>query len=71
MLVSTSICFDPSMFELFTPLAWGGKMVLAQNALELPRLPAAREVRLVNMVPSAMTELLRMGELPPPSRPSP
>jgi amino acid adenylation domain-containing protein len=64
VLASTSICFDLSVFELFAPLAWGGKVVLAQDALELPRLPAVGEVRLVNTVPSAMTELLRMGELP-------
>ncbi len=64
VLASTSICFDLSVFELFAPLAWGGKVVLAQNALELSRLPAAGEVRLVNTVPSAMTELLRMGSLP-------
>ncbi len=64
VLASTSICFDLSVFELFAPLVWGGKVLLAQNALELPRLPTAGEVRLVNTVPSVMAELLRMGSLP-------
>ncbi|MFY9550790.1 MAG: amino acid adenylation domain-containing protein [Thermoanaerobaculia bacterium] len=64
VLASASICFDLSVFELFAPLASGGKVVLAQNVLELSRLPAAEEVRLVTTVPSAMTELLRMGALP-------
>ncbi|HEX5708618.1 MAG TPA: amino acid adenylation domain-containing protein, partial [Pyrinomonadaceae bacterium] len=64
VLASTSICFDLSVFELFVPLSCGGKVVLADNALQLPLLSAADEVTLVNTVPSAMTELLRMGGLP-------
>ena len=46
-------------------LAWGGKVVLAANALELPRLSAAGEVVLVNTVPSAMAELVRQGRCRP------
>ena len=34
-------------------------MILAENALALPELPAAGEVRVVDTVPSAMAELLR------------
>ena len=64
VLASSSICFDVSVLELFAPLAWGGKAVLARNALELPQLLAADEIKLVNTVPSVMTGLLRMGRLP-------
>jgi amino acid adenylation domain-containing protein len=64
MLAATSVCFDLSVFEIFAPLAWGGTIFLAENALELPTLPAAAEVRLVNTVPSAATELVRSGGLP-------
>ena len=64
VLASTSICFDLSVFELFVPLSWGGKVILAYNALQLPYLPAAEEVTLINTVPSAMTELTRLGALP-------
>ena len=64
VLASTSICFDLSIFELFVPLAWGGTVILAQNVLELATLPAAEAVTLINTVPSAMTELLRLGDLP-------
>ncbi|MEO8429879.1 MAG: amino acid adenylation domain-containing protein [Acidobacteriota bacterium] len=64
VLASTSVCFDLSVFELLAPLVAGGRVVLAQDALALPDLPAAAAVRLVNTVPSAMTQLLRMGELP-------
>jgi amino acid adenylation domain-containing protein len=64
VLASTSISFDLSIFELFVPLCWGGRVILAENALDLPRLPAAGEVVLVNTIPSVMAELLRIGGLP-------
>ncbi len=64
VLAATSICFDLSVFELFVPLACGGTVILADNVLELPRLPALSRVTLVNTVPSAMAELVRGGGLP-------
>ncbi|MEO6196442.1 MAG: amino acid adenylation domain-containing protein [Thermoanaerobaculia bacterium] len=64
VLASTSIGFDMSVFELFVPLSRGGKVLVAANVLELPRLPAVGEVTLVNTVPSAMAELLAGGALP-------
>ncbi|CAG0936139.1 nonribosomal peptide synthetase DhbF [Thermoflexales bacterium] len=63
VLASTSVCFDLSVFELFVPLSWGGTVILAQNLLQLPALPAAQEVTLINTVPSVMAELLRLGQL--------
>jgi amino acid adenylation domain-containing protein len=65
VLASTSICFDLSVFELFATLSWGGKVIMAENALQLPSLPEANEVTLINTVPSAMTELLRLNAVPP------
>jgi non-ribosomal peptide synthetase component F/acyl carrier protein len=64
VLASTSVCFDLSVFELFAPLSWGGKIILAENALHLADLKAAEEVSLINTVPSAMAELVRMGGVP-------
>jgi amino acid adenylation domain-containing protein len=64
VLASTSINFDLSVFEIFVPLAYGGTVILAENALELPRLPAAGQVTLINTVPSAMAELVRMEGVP-------
>src|SRR5688572_11357926 len=64
VLFSTSICFDLSIFEMFVTLSRGDQVVLADNALQLAALPAANEVMLINTVPSAMTELLRMGAVP-------
>ncbi|HPU55900.1 MAG TPA: amino acid adenylation domain-containing protein, partial [Verrucomicrobiota bacterium] len=65
VLASTSICFDLSVFEMFVPLARGGTVIMAENALALPRTPAAPEVTLINTVPSAMRELLRIRGVPP------
>jgi amino acid adenylation domain-containing protein/non-ribosomal peptide synthase protein (TIGR01720 family) len=64
VLASTSICFDLSVFEMFVPLSCGGKVILAQNALDLPTLPAAAEVTLINTVPTAMAELVRSQSIP-------
>jgi amino acid adenylation domain-containing protein/FkbH-like protein len=65
VLASTSICFDLSVFEMFVPLSWGGTVILAENALALPTLPARAEVTLINTVPSAIRELLRIKGVPP------
>ncbi|HVB39028.1 MAG TPA: amino acid adenylation domain-containing protein, partial [Vicinamibacterales bacterium] len=64
VLASTSISFDLSVFELFVTLARGGTIVLAADALALADLPAAREVTLINTVPSAAAELLRQHAIP-------
>ncbi|HEY6167666.1 MAG TPA: condensation domain-containing protein, partial [Verrucomicrobiae bacterium] len=65
VLFSTSLCFDLSVFELFVTLSSGGRVIIARNALELPKLPAKSEVTLINTVPSAIAELLRLNALPP------
>ena len=64
-LAATSVCFDLSVFEIFAALAAGGKVIVAENALALPTLPARREVTLINTVPSAAAELVRQGAIPP------
>jgi len=65
VLLATSVCFDLSIFELFLPLAGGGTVVLAADALELVSRPPTVSVTLINTVPSAMVELLRLGAVPP------
>ncbi len=64
VLAATSINFDLSVFELFVPLTHGGAVVLARDALALPELPQRDRVTLVNTVPSAMAELLRLEAIP-------
>ncbi|MEM8963623.1 MAG: amino acid adenylation domain-containing protein, partial [Acidobacteriota bacterium] len=64
MLASTSICFDISVFELFVTMARGGTVILADNALAVPTLPAAQRIKLADTVPSAMAELSAAGTIP-------
>jgi amino acid adenylation domain-containing protein len=64
VLASTSICFDLSIFELFVPLSWGGQVILVENALHLPKLSSDCNVTLINTVPSAMNELIRVNGVP-------
>ena len=65
VLASTSVCFDISVFEFFVTLASGGTVVLVDSILALPELPVDAGVTLVNTVPSALAELLRLHPLPP------
>jgi amino acid adenylation domain-containing protein len=60
-----SVCFDVSIFELFAPLSRGGTVILAANVLHLASLPARDKIKALTTVPSALAELLRLGDLPP------
>src|SRR5262249_13719401 len=64
VLAATSLCFDLSVFELFVPLSVGGTVIVAQDALQLPTLPAVPAVTLLNTVPSVLAAVLRGGSLP-------
>ncbi len=64
VLAATSVCFDLSVYEIYLPLSVGGTVILAENALQLPTLPQRGAVTLVNTVPSAMGELVRLRGLP-------
>ena len=64
VLASTSICFDISVFEIFVPLSWGGTVIIAENGIQLPRLPEAARVTLINTAPAIMNELMKSKEIP-------
>ncbi|MEW6735279.1 MAG: amino acid adenylation domain-containing protein, partial [Acidobacteriota bacterium] len=64
VLVSTSLCFDLSVYEIFAPLSMGGKLIIVENVLALTELEQASEVSLINTVPSAMAELVRLKAIP-------
>ncbi|MEM8960334.1 MAG: amino acid adenylation domain-containing protein [Acidobacteriota bacterium] len=64
LLAATSINFDLSVFELFSPLAWGGTVILADNVLALATHPARDRVHMINTVPSAISALLATGQVP-------
>jgi amino acid adenylation domain-containing protein len=65
VFAATSICFDLSVFELFVPLTCGGAVILGDDALALASPPRSAAVTLINTVPSAMAELLRLEAVPP------
>ncbi len=62
VLGSTSVTFDPSVFENFFTLTHGGRLVQVNNAIELAYLPSTAKVTMFSSVPSAAAELLRMPE---------
>src|SRR5436305_7836921 len=62
-LAALSLCFDLSVFEIFVPLRWCGCVIVRKNVLHLP-LVSMQNVTLLSVVPSAMTELLRMDAIP-------
>ncbi|WP_338844424.1 amino acid adenylation domain-containing protein [Massilia sp. W12] len=59
----TSVNFDLSIFEIFAPLAAGGRVRIFANAIALA--DGAHDVSLLNTVPSALAALLELGALPP------
>jgi len=63
-LLSTSLNFDVSVFELFVPLCRGGKIILVENILSLSTLSEKAGVVMVNTVPSAMKELIKINGIP-------
>jgi amino acid adenylation domain-containing protein len=64
VLFSTSASFDISIFEIFVPLCLGGKIILADNLLQVDGLPTAGEIRFLSGVPSAVAELVRLRKVP-------
>ncbi|WP_067134512.1 non-ribosomal peptide synthetase [Microtetraspora malaysiensis] len=63
-LASTSVCFDPSVPQLYLPLLFGGTVIMAENPLALHTLPAKGEVTMISAAASALTAMLR-EPLPP------
>ena len=64
VLFSTSLNFDISVYEIFLPLVFGGRMIIVDNLLSLPMTESRDEVRLINTGPSLMAALLRLDWTP-------
>lgn len=64
VLFATSLNFDISVYEIFLPLIFGGRMIIVDNLLSLPMTEARDEVRLINTGPSLMAALLRLDWAP-------
>jgi amino acid adenylation domain-containing protein len=62
VLVSTSMCFDLSVFEIFVPLTGGTSLYVAEDLLDAV-WPAA-EPSLINTVPSVLAAVLGDRALP-------
>jgi amino acid adenylation domain-containing protein len=62
VLVSTSLNFDLSVFEIFAPLSYGGSCVIVSNILSLAEVNL--DISLINTVPTAMKALLMQGSIP-------
>jgi amino acid adenylation domain-containing protein len=63
MLASTSIGFDNFVFELFVPLAMGGRVVLVDSVLQLASQPNL-DITFMNIVPSAAQQISALGKIP-------
>ncbi len=66
VLFSTTLVFDVAMFELFSPLVSGGRVLVMDNLL--PALLSSRlrgEARVVSSSPTVLDAVLRAGGLPP------
>jgi amino acid adenylation domain-containing protein len=59
---TTSVCFDPSVFEIFAPLCTGGTVVLKESGLE-PFAPG-EDPTMLNGVASMFAPLCRAGAVP-------
>ncbi|MGI5517690.1 amino acid adenylation domain-containing protein [Streptomyces sp. CA-106131] len=57
-LATASISFDASVHQIFGPLSAGGCVVLADDILALPTLPARDEVTMISAPPSSLAALL-------------
>ena len=64
VFAGASVCFDTSVMEIMGTLSLGGTVILAQNALELTKIPAADQLRVVVIVASALQALLTTEKLP-------
>lgn len=64
VLLCSSLNYDPSAFELFTPLAVGGTVVVVDDALALCAPSAAPDPTLVSTVPSAARALVEADAVP-------
>lgn len=65
VLCAASFSFDASIFELFAPLACGGRVEIVRDVLALAeRDPQADRTTLVSGAPSAMTVLAAQRRLP-------
>jgi amino acid adenylation domain-containing protein len=62
MAATTSLAFDPSVFEIFVPLCTGGALILKQNALD--PFGDDEQPTMLDTAPSVLSELCRLDAIP-------
>src|SRR6185295_6818270 len=63
VLFSSSLSFDNSVVEIFTPLISGGRLIIVETPLSLPSAPARDAVRVLEAALSVFEALLQVGGL--------
>jgi len=63
VLAGSSINFDASVLEIFVPLCWGGKIILAESSLHYHELPAKNQIKMFTGTPSAIAKLIQHAPL--------
>lgn len=72
-LLSTSLCFDQSITELFVPLILGGKQIVVENIMELSAIKATccvttpSAIAAIDNLPTSIRVIVLGGEPTPPS----
>jgi len=64
VLASSAIDLKESLFEMFAPLCSGGTVFVADDAFDLTNNADYGQVKLIQITPSAMRELVRMKAVP-------
>lgn len=59
---ASSICFDPSVFEIFAPLSTGGMVLLKDSPID--RFGPDERPTMLNTVPSVLAEMVATGAIP-------
>ncbi|GAA4782212.1 non-ribosomal peptide synthetase/type I polyketide synthase [Lysobacter hankyongensis] len=62
VMATSSVCFDSSVFEIFTPLSIGGTVSLMESALHIASVRASDV--LLSCAPSVASGLLQSGSIP-------
>ena len=64
MVFSTALVFDVAMFELFSPLVSGGRVLIVENPTALGRSPLRDKARIFSSCPTLLDEVVRRDGLP-------
>ncbi len=65
VVFSTSLTFDVAMFELFSPLVAGGRVLVIDNLTQLATSPLRDEALVVSSSPTVLDAVVRSVGLPP------